>query len=134
MISKPIDVVRRVCPALPEACEQEARGEPTFRVRNKIVARYASAGTHHGRGRHAVWCKAPLGVQELPVRSEPERFFVSPYVGVGGWIGIDPARMDAAELRDQVGAAVLRRGSGEAAGDGGGMMVDWKLLVTGRRA
>jgi predicted DNA-binding protein (MmcQ/YjbR family) len=49
---------------------------------------YASAGTHHGAGRPAVWCKAGPGNQELMVAGNPGRFFVPPYVGPRGWIGI----------------------------------------------
>jgi hypothetical protein len=40
-----------MCLALPDAHEQEAWGEPTFRVRKKLFAMYASADNHHGRGR-----------------------------------------------------------------------------------
>jgi hypothetical protein len=84
--------VRRICLSLPEATEQEAWGEPMFRVRKKIFAMYAAASNHHGQGRDGIWCKAPLGIQEVLVRSDPETYFVPPYVGVKGWIGI---RLDA---------------------------------------
>src|SRR5256885_8833552 len=80
--------LRKLCLALPEAHEVEAWGEPTFRVRNKLFAMYASAATHHGSGRPAVWCKAGAGNQALMVQAAPERFFVPPYVGPIGWIGI----------------------------------------------
>jgi hypothetical protein len=80
--------VRKLCLALPEAHEVEAWGEPTFRVRNKLFAMYASSGTHHGNGRPAVWCKAGAGNQGLMVGAAPERFFVPPYVGPSGWVGI----------------------------------------------
>jgi hypothetical protein len=66
----------------------EAWGEPTFRVRNKLFAMYASAGSHHGGGRPAVWCKAAEANQRLMVRAAPERFFVLPYVGLSGWVGV----------------------------------------------
>ncbi len=80
--------LRRLCLALPGAHEVEAWGEPTFRVRNRLFAMYASAGTHHGAGRPAVWCKAEPLNQELMVRANPARFFVPPYVGPSGWIGV----------------------------------------------
>lgn len=100
MSTDTLERARRVCMALPEATEQEAWGEPTFRVRRKIFAMYA--GNHHGDGRWALWCKAPLGVQEMLVRDAPERFFVPPYVGPKGWIGIVVDRVDDAELRELV--------------------------------
>ena len=92
--------VRRICLALPETAEQEAWGEPTFRVRKKIFAMFAN--NHHKDGRIALWCNAPLGVQEILVRSEPEKYFVPPYVGVKGWIGLVLDRMDDAEIEEQV--------------------------------
>ena len=49
---------------------------------------YADAANHHGGGRPAVWCKAAPGNQEVMVRAAPERFFVPPYVGPSGWVGI----------------------------------------------
>ncbi|HXE57414.1 MAG TPA: MmcQ/YjbR family DNA-binding protein [Gemmatimonadales bacterium] len=84
----PLARLRKICLALPEAHEVEAWGEPTFRVRNKLFAMYASPDNHHGGGRPAVWCKAAPGNQELMVRAEPERYFVPPYVGPSGWIGV----------------------------------------------
>jgi hypothetical protein len=55
-------------------------------VREKMFAMYVD--DHHGDGRRALWCKAPLGSQEILVDADPERFFVPPYVGVKGWVGI----------------------------------------------
>lgn len=88
MPARPLGRLRRLALAFPEAHEVEAWGEPTFRVRNKLFAMYASAGNHHGGGHHAVWCKAAPGNQQLMVQASPERFFVPPYVGPSGWIGI----------------------------------------------
>jgi hypothetical protein len=85
---RPLTRLRKLCLALPEAHEVEAWGEPTFRVRNKIFAMYANASNHHGGGRHAAWCKSVHVNQELLVRSAPDRFFVPPYVGPSGWVGV----------------------------------------------
>jgi len=73
---------------LPEAREQIAWGEPTFRVRKKLFAMYANADNHHGRGRSAVWIKARAVNQHLLIVADPDRFFVPPYVGPGGWVGV----------------------------------------------
>jgi hypothetical protein len=88
MPSSPLARLRKLCLALPEAHEVEAWGEPTFRVRNKLFAMYAAPNNHHGGGRAAVWCKAAPGNQALMVRAEPERYFVPPYVGPSGWVGV----------------------------------------------
>ncbi len=78
--------LRRLCLALPEAHEKEAWGAPTFRVRGKLFAHYRN--NHHGDGRIAAWCKALHDQQMDLVESDPERFFVPPYVGPSGWVGI----------------------------------------------
>lgn len=77
-----------MCLSFPEAHEQEAWGEPTFRVKNKLFAMYANPNNHHGAGRHSVWVKAAPGNQAMMVKSSPDRFFVPPYVGPSGWIGV----------------------------------------------
>jgi hypothetical protein len=99
--ARPLNCLRRLCLALPEAHEVEAWGEPTFRVRNKLFAMYAAPNNHHGNGRPAVWCKAGPGNQALMVQTAPERFFVPPYVGPSGWVGVwlDGA-VDWTELSD----------------------------------
>ena len=78
--------VRKICLALPEATEKEAWGAPTFRVRDKLFCHFRD--NHHGDGRIAIWCKASPGDQDLLVESQPERFFVPPYVGPSGWVGM----------------------------------------------
>jgi hypothetical protein len=83
-----LDRVRALCLALPEAHEVEAWGEPTFRVRNKMFAMYADASNHHGKGIAGVWIRSTHVNQDLLVRSDPERFFVPPYVGPSGWVGV----------------------------------------------
>ena len=83
----PLDRLRGLCLALPEAHEVEAWGEPTFRVKNKMFATYASSGNHHGAGRPGVWIKSAAVTQDMLVRAEPARYFVPPYVGKSGWVG-----------------------------------------------
>ena len=101
MASSPLTRLRKLCLALPEAHEVEAWGEPTFRVRNKLFAMYAAPNNHHGGGRPAVWCKAAPGNQSLMVRAAPDRFFVPPYVGPSGWVGVWLDRNpDWTEVRD----------------------------------
>ena len=93
--------LRRLCLGLPEAHEVEAWREPTFRVRNKLFAMYADAGNHHGNGRCAAWCKAVPENQRLLVRAAPDRYFIPPYVGPSGWVGVWLGRgTDWRELAD----------------------------------
>jgi len=88
MPRSPLARLQKLCLALPEAHEVNAWGEPTFRVKNKMFAMYADANNHHGGGRHAVWVKAAEGRQARAVRTAPARFFVPPYMGPSGWIGV----------------------------------------------
>jgi predicted DNA-binding protein (MmcQ/YjbR family) len=78
--------VREACLWLPEAQEFVSHGSPNFRVRGKTFATYAL--NHHGDGRVALWLNAPPGSQELHVHAEPAHFFVPPYVGPRGWLGV----------------------------------------------
>jgi len=79
-----LERLRGICLALPEATEGGGVGNPSFRVRDKIFA------MRHDRheDRWSVWCKAPTGSQHALVQSDPVRYFVPPYVGIHGWIGI----------------------------------------------
>ena len=88
MPPNPLARVRTICLALPETHEVEAWGEATFRVRNKLFAMYASAESHHGGGRPGIWIKAAAGNQSLMLQFAPHRFFVPPYVGPSGWVGV----------------------------------------------
>lgn len=85
---KPIDRVRKICLALPQATEKLAWGEPTFRTgaAGKMFVMFAN--NHHSDGRVAIWCKAGPGTQDLLVRADPKRFFVPPYMGPSGWVGV----------------------------------------------
>lgn len=100
MTKQPIDRLRAICLALPEAAEKEAWGDPTFRVRDKIFAM-----EKRGDGRISLWCKAPPGSQMVLVGADPERFFVPPYVGAKGWVGV---RLDNEPDWGEVAALVRR--------------------------
>jgi hypothetical protein len=49
---------------------------------------FVTYANHHHDDRLAFWCAAPLGAQETLVDADPERFFVPPYVGYRGWLGV----------------------------------------------
>lgn len=82
----PLKRIRKICLALPEAHEKEAWGDPTFRVRDKMFAHFVD--NHHGDGVRGLWLKAQEGAQEIYVEADPDAFFVPPYVGHRGWLGI----------------------------------------------
>src|SRR5712691_8333534 len=79
--------MREISLGLPETSERLSHGAPTFFVRGKR-AFVMVLNDHHGDGRFAVWCAAADGMQTLLVDSDPEWFFVPPYVGHRGWLGV----------------------------------------------
>jgi hypothetical protein len=79
--------IRDICLALPETSERLSHGAPTFFIRGKH-AFLMVLDNHHGDGRFAAWCAAPEGMQKLLVETDPDRFFVPPYVGQRGWLGV----------------------------------------------
>jgi hypothetical protein len=81
------DAVREICLWFPETAEVLSHGSPDFRVKGKTFATYAI--NHHGDGRIALWLNAPQGAQQHYVSQEPQHFFVPPYVGPRGWLGVN---------------------------------------------
>ncbi len=80
--------VREICLSLPETEEVVSHGSPDFRVIDgKTYATYAI--NHHGDGHLALWLRSPPGAQSLYVDAEPQYFYVPPYVGPKGWLGVD---------------------------------------------
>ena len=79
-----IDRVRRLCLALPEAFELETWDHPTFRV---------------GGGRGKIFCLAADDGSSISVKADPvereallaqgEPFYLPPYVGGKGWVGVN---------------------------------------------
>jgi hypothetical protein len=83
----PLDRVRELCLSLPETNERLSHGQPTFFIRDKkTFVMYLD--NHHDDGRLALWCAAPDGMQDTLVASAPEHYFVPPYVGHRGWVGV----------------------------------------------
>lgn len=84
--ASPLENLRRLCLALPEVIERLSHGEPTWFIRGKKT--FVMFANHHHDDRLAFWCAAPDGAQEMLVGNDPERFFVPPYVGHRGWLGV----------------------------------------------
>ena len=98
----PLERVRVICLALPQTSERLSHGAPAFFIRaTRSFVMYLD--DHHGDGRLAIWCAAPLGAQDELVETAPERYFVPPYVGHRGWIGL---RLDRAAAWSEVAAVI----------------------------
>lgn len=93
------DRLREICLALPEVTERPSHSAPTFFVRDKKSFVMLWEHGHHREERPHLWAAAPPGVQAEVVEAEPDRFFVPPYVGGRGWIGLRlDGRVDWAEV------------------------------------
>ena len=81
--SEAVARIRAICLALPEAVEKSFGGHtaPSFRVRDKIFAMISEK-------RDTMQVKAGPGAQDVLVHSDPVRFFVPPYTGHNGWVGV----------------------------------------------
>jgi DNA-3-methyladenine glycosylase I len=102
--------LRELCLALPEVSERPSHGAPTFFVRGKRAFLMVMRN-HHGDGRFAIWCAAEQGAQPILVEADPERFFVPPYVGHRGWLGV---RLDRGVEWDEL-AGIVEDAYAEAA-------------------
>jgi hypothetical protein len=104
MTEDPLEKLRLLCLALPETTERLSHGEPTWFVRGKQT--FVMYADHHHDDRLAFWCAAPAGIQEALVAAEPERYFVPPYVGHRGWLGVRlDVPVDWEEIADLVADA-----------------------------
>jgi hypothetical protein len=97
-----LERLRELCLGLPETSERLSHGAPAFFVRGKRAFLMVLTD-HHGDGRFAIWCAAADGTQSLLVNADPERFFVPPYVGHRGWLGV---RLDRGLDWDEVAGIV----------------------------
>ena len=101
-MSDPVDRLRTICLALPEATERASHGEAAFFVRDKKQF-VCVDDHHHGADRLAFWCAAPPGAQEALIAADAEHYFRPPYVGHRGWLGV---RIDNDPDWDEVGEIV----------------------------
>lgn len=84
--NKILGQLRSLCATYPEVNERLSHQTPTFFIRDKKVL--CHLWEDNKSDAIAIWCNAPTGVQADVVEREPERFFVPPYVGHRGWIGV----------------------------------------------
>jgi hypothetical protein len=94
----PLARVRKICLSLPETTERPSHGAPSFFIRDKIgFVNYMD--NHHDDGRLTLWCACPSGMRDGLVKAQSEQYFVPPYVGFRGWIGV---RLDRGPDWDEV--------------------------------
>jgi hypothetical protein len=85
--------VRRIALELPEAEERETWETATFRIRNKIFVMF-------GDQERELWVKSTFDEQRALTAMDPDTFFVPPYVGPSGWVGVRIRTVDSGELQE----------------------------------
>jgi predicted DNA-binding protein (MmcQ/YjbR family) len=96
-IGKPLDKllekVRTICLALPEACEVEAWGHPTFRAGKKMFAGCGEDGGDFTLG-------MKMSHERQDELLEDERFYPTPYAAPQGWVSLRlSSKTDWTEIR-----------------------------------
>jgi hypothetical protein len=86
MTDELVERLRAICLALPETNERLSHGEPCWYIRDKKL--FVMFANKHHNDRIGFWCAAPEGTQHSLVAAEPDRFFIPPYVGHRGWLGV----------------------------------------------
>jgi hypothetical protein len=89
------DTLRKMALGLPEAVEQETWGQPTFRVRKKIFVMLSEE-------ERDAWIKSTHDEQRALTFMDPDTFYVPPYVGPSGWVGVRLRAADRDEIRELV--------------------------------
>ena len=78
--------LRQIIGGWPEVTEKESHGAPTFWGGRKT---FCNLQPHEDRyGGPAIWIKATHEAQAELVEGDPERYFVPPYKGPSGWVGV----------------------------------------------
>jgi hypothetical protein len=111
VVKSPLDRVRAVCLSFPETSERLSHGAPTFFVRSKH-AFVMYLDNHHGDARLALWLASTRDMQSMLVEAEPNHYFVPPYVGPSGWLGVRlDKRVAFAKVAGLIEQAYLQRTS-----------------------
>lgn len=94
---------RNVCLAMPGATEKISHGEPTFFIKNGVFAMFSN--NHHHDGHVSLVVPALPGLQEALIEEAPNAYYRPPYVGGGGWVGIELDQVNDDALAAHVRAA-----------------------------
>ena len=81
--------LQEICHALPECTEKTSHGELAWSVgKGRAVRQFATTWDHHHDDRNAFLFAAPAGAQAQLVAATPHLYFVPPYYGGRGWVGM----------------------------------------------
>src|SRR3954463_11146453 len=99
----PFAPVRAHCLSLDGVTEKLSHGSPSFfppgTPSRSGPCFVMCMDDHHRDGIPGLWIAAPPGAQQACVSRDPATFFVPPYVGHRGWLGV---RLDRSLPREEV--------------------------------
>jgi len=99
-----LERARRLCLSWPDTTERLSHGEPTWFIGGKRA--FVTYADHHHDDRVAFWCASPPGARDVLIESDPGRYFVPPYVGHRGWLGLYlDVELDWDAIGDRIGDA-----------------------------
>ncbi len=112
--------VREIALQQPLATERLSHGVPGWFI--ETAPMFASfVDHHHGVDWNAVWVACPEGARQTLLDDDADTYFVPPYVGTRGWVGV---RLDestdwdvVADLIDDAWNAVAKPKQRDAAGN-----------------
>lgn len=96
--------IREICLALPDTAERLSHGSPGFFInKGKFFAYFWH--DHHGDGNTCVHVKTSgREEQAILVEIDPACYFIPPYLGASGWIGmrVDSPDTDWERVADRI--------------------------------
>ena len=116
--------IRKLCLGFPDTSERLSHGAPTFFLKKKS-AFLMYLDNHHDDGRLAIWCASAPEQRAMLVDSGPDAYFIPPYVGTIGWLGI---RLDRKLAWPQIAGLVEQAYLTRSAGLPGGAAADLALI------
>jgi hypothetical protein len=113
----PFEAVRAHCLAIEGVTEKLSHGAASFFARGTPSRSgpcfVMCMDDHHGDGILGLWVAAAPGAQQAFVSRDPDTFFVPPYVGHRGWLGVrldrSLAHEELVDLLDEAHAAVRKK-------------------------
>lgn len=75
--------LREICARFPGVAEGITVHHPSFTIADKAFLMVTDGGANQ-----SLWMKSNRGAQAELVGSDPEKYFVPPYVGHHGWVGV----------------------------------------------
>jgi hypothetical protein len=106
LVRSTIERLTEICDGLPE-CEIVGDQHRKVTVAGRAMGWYTV--DHHGDGRISLSIRAAKGENEALVASDPDTFFMPPYVARHGYVGVhlDRPEVDWEEIRELVNDAYI---------------------------